>query len=222
MDGSALYHMQLPLFAGISEQEIRPMLQCINAYEKHYAKGEYIARSGDMLRNIGLVLYGKIQLRLEDSNGGTTILAVVRARELFGEAFVCGGNLAARVSILAEEDCAILFLPFSRVLTSCTMACEFHHRLIENTVRLIAAKNLALIEKLEIISKKTLREKILTYLLIEEQKHNSPYFSIDMGRLELADYLCADRSALTRELSRMRADGLIDYDKNTFRLFSMK
>ena len=85
-------------------------------------------------------------------------------------------------------------------------------------VRLISAKNVTLIQKIEVISKKTLREKILAYLSIQAQVQGTRYFEIPLGRVELADYLCADRSALTRELSSMKADGLIDFDKNVFRI----
>ncbi|MBR2008655.1 MAG: winged helix-turn-helix domain-containing protein, partial [Peptococcaceae bacterium] len=94
----------------------------------------------------------------------------------------------------------------------------FHHRLIENLVQLIADKNLALMKKVEVVTKKTLREKILAYLSQQAQLQSSEYFEIPLGRLELAEYLCADRSALTRELNAMRLDGIIDYDKNVFRL----
>ena len=85
-------------------------------------------------------------------------------------------------------------------------------------VRMIAAKNGQLMEKVEILSRRTLREKILAYLSREVQKQKSQYLDIPMGRIELAEYLGADRSALSRELSRMKEDGLIDYDRNTFRL----
>ena len=103
-------------------------------------------------------------------------------------------------------------------MRTCTQACEHHHRLVENMVRVIADKNRELLQKVEIISKKTLREKILAYLSHCAQRSKSPYFEIPLGRVELAEYLCADRSALTRELARMRDEGLLEYDKNSFRL----
>ena len=85
-------------------------------------------------------------------------------------------------------------------------------------VRLIGDKNVQLMHKIEIISKKTLREKIMTYLQQQSIEQSSKHFTISLGRLELAEYLCADRSALTRELSYMQKDGLISYEKNTFLL----
>lgn len=98
------------------------------------------------------------------------------------------------------------------------MTCTFHHRLIENMVQLIGDKNVQLMQKIEVISKKTLREKIMAYLQNQSIEQHSKSFTIPLGRLELAAYLCADRSALTRELSCMQKDGLIWYSKNTFKL----
>jgi CRP-like cAMP-binding protein len=100
------------------------------------------------------------------------------------------------------------------------MACAFHHRLIENMVRIIARKNRELMRKVEVVSKRSIREKLLAYLSIQAQVQDSDYLQIPMGRVELAEYLCVDRSALTRELAKMKEEGLIDYDKNCFRLLS--
>jgi CRP-like cAMP-binding protein len=85
-------------------------------------------------------------------------------------------------------------------------------------VHIIADKNRDLIRKIEVISKRTIREKLLAYLSSQAQCQDSRYFEIPLGRTELAEYLCVDRSALTRELVKMRDDGLIDYDKNCFRI----
>ena len=98
------------------------------------------------------------------------------------------------------------------------MACVFHHQLIENMVTIIAQKNRDLIRKVEVVSKRSIREKLLAYLSIQAQAQQSRYFEIPLGRVELAEYLCVDRSALTRELVKMKADGLIDYDRNCFRI----
>jgi CRP-like cAMP-binding protein len=140
------------------------------------------------------------------------------AGELFGESFSCGMDRNATVSFWTTTDSKILFLSFRRIMCSCSMSCKFHHRLIENMVTLIAKKNVALMDKVDILSKKTLREKIATYLLQEAGKQNNSYFDIPLGRVQLAEYLCADRSALTRELNTMRDEGLIEYDRNTFHI----
>jgi CRP-like cAMP-binding protein len=98
------------------------------------------------------------------------------------------------------------------------MACRFHHQLIENMVHIIANKNRDLMRKVEVVSRRSIREKLLTYLSIQAQAQGSRYFEIPLGRLELAEYLCVDRSALTRELAKMKDEGLLDYDRNWFRI----
>lgn len=207
-----------PLFEGIRPEDRLGMLGCIGYHVAHYAKGDIIVLEGDHLKHIGIILSGCVDMVKEDLWGSKTMLLRLRRDEIFGETFACGNDSTALVTFLVSEDAEILFLPFNRVMHSCTMACEFHHRLIENMVRVIANKNRDLMRKVEVVTKRTIREKILAYLSIQAQLHESRYFEIPLGRLELAEYLCVDRSALTRELAKMRDDGLIDYDKNCFRM----
>ena len=136
--------------------------------------------------------------------------------DIFGETFACGAESSSLVSFVAAQDSKVLFLSFCRVMHTCTHACQFHQTLIENMVRLIARKNRELMRKVEVVSKKTLREKILAYLSIQAQSQGGKTFEIPLGRVEWAEYLCADRSALTRELARMKEEGILDYQKNTF------
>ena len=161
---------------------------------------------------------GAVDMVKEDIWGNKTVLVRTRKDELFGETFACGSDNLSVVTFLVSEDAQILFLPFERVMHSCTMACQFHHRLIENMVHIIADKNRDLMRKVEVVSKRTIREKLLAYLSIQAQVQRDRYFEIPLGRVELAEYLCVDRSALTRELVKMKEEGLIDYDNNCFRL----
>lgn len=208
----------LPLFAGIRPEEMGPMLQCIGYHVGTFSRGEIISFEGENIRHIGIVLSGAVDMVKEDLWGNRTMLVRAHKHELFGETFACGDDNLAVVSFQAVQDCEILFLPFDRVMHSCTMACRFHHQLIENMVRLIANKNRDLMGKLEVVSKRTIREKLLAYLSLQAQAQGSRSFQIPLGRIELADYLCVDRSALTRELAKMKAEHLIDYDKNWFSL----
>ena len=207
-----------PLFTGIKKTDLVPMLECINAHTHTYKKNDYIALTGDTMRYVGVVCGGDVHMATEDIWGNKSLFTVLSAGSLFGENSICAEDTASAVSFRAATNCVILFMPFNRVLHSCTNACAFHHRLIENMVQLIARKNIQLIEKLETVSKKTMREKILTYLSQQARINGNKYFTAPLGRLEMADYLCVDRSALTRELSSMRDEGLIDFDRNTFRL----
>lgn len=209
---------RLPLFSGIREEDIPTMLSCLGSFQKSYKKDEIILIESNEVRNVGVILSGMVHMVKEDENGDQALLVSMRESELFGESFSCGSILNARVSFFAATPCTILFLPFYKVIHACKMTCTFHHRLIENMVRLIGDKNVQLMQKIEVISKKTLREKIMTYLRHQAMEQNSGYFSIPLGRIELAKYLCADRSAMTRELACMQEDGLIMFEKNKFRI----
>ena len=116
------------------------------------------------------------------------------------------------------SDCRILFMDYSRVFHTCSLACSFHHRMIENIVKIIAEKNLEFIKKIDVVSKLHLREKILTYLSQCARSSGTATFTVPLGRLKMAEYLCVDRSALSRELSNMSRDGLISYEGNRFTL----
>lgn len=213
-----IFNLRSPLFDGIQSSDMKPMLHCIGYRLSHFSKGEIIAFEGENLKHIGIVLSGSVDMVKEDLWGNKTMLVRMRQNEMFGETFACGEDNLSVVTFMVSEDAKILFLPFSRVMHSCTMACAFHHRLIENMVRLIANKNRELMRKVEVVSKRTIREKLLTYLSIQAQIQDSRYVEIPLGRVELAEYLCVDRSALTRELAKMKEEGLIDYDKNSFRI----
>ncbi len=210
--------IQLPLFAGICEADFYAMLKCLGSFQKKYNKEELILLESDKMRSIGIILDGAVHMIKNDEAGNQTLLVTMRAGEIFGESFSCGSHLDSRVSFIAASSCKVLFLPFYRVLHSCRMTCTFHHRLIENMVQLIADKNVRLMQKIEIISKKTLREKIYTYLQQQALEQNSKQFTIPLKRLELAEYLCADRCAISRELKIMQEEGLILFNKNSFEM----
>ena len=207
-----------PLFAGIKPEDLKAMLGCIGYHIGTFQKGDIVAFENENIKHVGIVLSGCVDMVKEDIWGNKTMLVRMRKNELFGETFACGEDNLSVVTFLVSEDARILFIPFDRVMHSCTMACRFHHQLIENMVHIIANKNRDLMRKVEVVSKRSIREKLLTYLSIQAQTQSSRYFEIPLGRVELAEYLCVDRSALTRELAKMKEDGLIDFDKNCFRM----
>lgn len=207
-----------PLFDGIDAADFGSMLGCTGYHIGLYQKGQVIILEEEQIRHVGIVLSGAVDMIKEDVWGNKTLLTRMKKNELFGETFACGDDNRSAVTFVAPEDAQVLFLPFHKMMHTCTHACIFHQKLVENMVRIIANKNRDLMRKVEIISKKSLREKILTYLSIQSQAQNSRYFQIPLSRQELAAYLSADRTALARELTKMKADGLIDFDKNMFRI----
>lgn len=207
-----------PLFLGIRPEDMEGMLGCIGYYVREYKKGEIIAFEAETINHVGVVLKGSVDMIKEDVWGNRTMLLRSYVEDVFGETFACGEDSLSVVTFVAAEDSKVMFLSFCRVMHTCTHACVFHQTLIENMVRIIARKNRELMRKIEVVSKKTLREKILAYLSIQSQTQGASRFEIPLGRMEWAEYLCADRSALTRELAKMKDEGLIDYQRNSFEI----
>ncbi|MBR2421588.1 MAG: Crp/Fnr family transcriptional regulator [Oscillospiraceae bacterium] len=214
----AVKNVRSPLFAGIEPGDMEGMLGCIGYHVRSYQKGEIIAFEEENINHVGVVLEGTVDMIKEDVWGNRTMLLRTYPEDVFGETFACGEDSLSVVSFTASRDCRVLFLSFCRVMHTCTHACVFHQTLIENMVRLIARKNRELMRKVEVVSKKTLREKIMAYLSIQAQSQGKKQFEIPLGRVEWAEYLCADRSALTRELAKMQEEGLIDYQRNLFKI----
>ena len=207
-----------PLFAGVAEEEIAPMLGCLGARAASYARGEYLLREGERTGSLGLVISGAVSVVQEDFWGNRNLMARVGPGEIFAEAFACSPDAALGVSAEAEEPCEALWLDVRRVLTTCPTACAHHARLIRNLLAELAEKNLRLSEKLTHMGRRTTREKLLSYLSAEAGRHGSAEFDIPLSRQQLADYLSVERSAMSAELGRLRDDGLLTFSRNRFAL----
>ena len=205
-----------PLFRGILPEELHALLHCLSAQELSPPKGGFILASPGTQPPIGVVLEGSVQMISEDSFGKRSLIMVLSKGSIFGESYSCMKARNRSIAYQANEASRILILDYGRILHACKLVCRFHHRMIENMVELIALKNLELVEKLEVISCATIREKLLTYLGREAQRAGGNQFTIPMSRTALAEYLCVDRSAMTRELAHMREEGLLHFDKRQF------
>lgn len=212
--------MDIPLFQGLEREEISEVLQKFHALIKHFPKSDYIYLAGDCVENLCVVLEGTVQMIKEDIWGEKSIIANLGAGSVFAENFL--GKLGDRsvVSYFVASDSEILMLPLGRALYDVSAPSKASQRLMCNIVSVLADNNTRLIEKTEILCKKTLRSKILAYLEQEARNNACRQITIPFNRTDLANYLDADRSALTRELARMREEGLIDYNKNTFTILA--
>ena len=210
--------LKCPLFTGVAPQELGGLLDCLGARRMTYQKGTVILREGAPARDVGVLLTGQAQVIRTDYFGNRSILMSIHPGQLFGESFACSGAEALPVSVLAAEDCEILLLDCRRVLTSCRNACAFHSRIIFNLLQVVAEKNLALHRKALITARRTTRDKLLTYLLMQAKEAGSAAFTIPFDRQGLADYLEVDRSGLSAELSKLKKEGVLDYYRSSFRL----
>ena len=205
------------IFAGVVDDEITSILSCLGARLKTYKKGEYVFRQGEHISDITVLLDGNLHIRNDDYWGNRSILGDISAGEMFGESYACDSG-AMLNDVVAVEDSVVIFFDVMRVLTTCSSGCSFHTRIVQNLFFAISEKNRKLVQKLGHMSKRTTREKLISYLSEQAKKQNSGVFTIPFNRQQLADFLSVDRSAMSNELCKMRDEGLIEFEKNQFKL----
>lgn len=216
MDFVLLSH--IPLFAGVAPQELEAMLACLDTECRRYGKGAAILRTGDTVRSMGIVLSGSVLIQKTDLWGNVTVLDSVGPGQIFAETYACTPQEPLMVDAVAAESSEILFIQVARVLETCPNSCAHHHALIRNLLSLSAQKNLRLSRKIFHTAPKTIRARLLSYLSDQAIRCGRRSFTIPFNRQQLADYLNVERSALSNELSKMQQDGLIETERNYFRL----
>jgi len=196
--------------------EIQAVLGCVGAYIIQADKGKYIFRAGDSTEVMGMVLTGSIFIIQEDVWGHRNIMAKCQPGEFFGEIYAASPGSILNISVIAEADTTVLMMNVKRLLSSCSSACDYHQRLIRNLVGVLANKVMTFNEKITHISRRSTREKLLSFLSSEAQRAGSLSFDIPFNRQELADYLCVERAAMTVELSRLQKEGILETNRNHF------
>ena len=204
------------VFAGIGEDDITVMLDCLEAHIRHYKKGEYVFRQGENIDNITVLVYGKLYIQRDDYWGNRSIINVIDEGEMFGEAYAIPQSGAILNDVIAMEDSGVIFLDVKRILSVCPSACRVHSQVLQNLFYTISEKNRKLVQKLGHMAQRTTREKLISYLSEESRKHNSSAFEISFNRQQLADFLSVDRSARSNELCKLRDEGLIKFEKTKF------
>ena len=208
-----------PFFTGMTDKEILSILKCVNAARVSKRNGEYILRAGENTLSAGLVLTGSALVIQEDLWGRRNIMAKLQAGEFFAESYAATPGSALGYSVVSDGDCVYLLLNITRVLTVCPTVCEHHNRLIRNLISVLAKKVLLFNDKITHMSKRTTREKLLSYLSSESVRQGKLSFTIPYDRQQLADFLCVERAAMSVELSKLQREGLLKTNRNHFELF---
>ena len=206
------------LFAGLNDQDLIAILACLDARVSTVARHNIVFAEGDRAVSVGIVLSGSVQIVKEDYYGNRSIVAVAEPGELFGETFACAGVDALPVSVVAVQDSQIMLIDCHRITRSCSNACSFHNQIVLNLLQVVASKNLIFNQKLEILSKRTTRDKLMAYLTGQAKLRGNSSFSIPYDRQALADYLGVERSAMSAEIGKLRKDGILSSEKNRFTL----
>ena len=204
----------LRLFNNLNDLEIEEVQNFLSDM-KSYKNKSTVFNIGDEINYISILLSGQVELAIDDAFGNKTILSKLSAPALFAESVLIRGIKEIPLSVVTTTDSQIIFFDY-KTFSAKNLSCR--EKVKDNLIDILAGKNLFMRDKLNLFSLQSTRAKILYFLSNESRKNHSKYFTIDFNITELAQYLNLNRSSLSRELSKLKKEGLIDYDKKTFRI----
>lgn len=207
-----------PLFEGVNREELPAMLDCLQPREASYQKGAYITTAGGPLGGVGVILAGKAAVIKESAGGDRVVMTILKPGDLFGEIAAFAEKPRWPATVQAQEISAAIFLPRENIVGRCAENCIRHRVLINNMLRLISERALMLNQKVNYLTIKSMRGRISAFLLDHYRKVGQATFTLPLNRSEMADFLSVSRPSMSREISRMKEEGIIDYHLSTFRI----
>lgn len=211
-----------PLFADLSKAQIEELLRAVQATTSQYLENQTILHESDPISSIGWIESGEVQILNDDFFGNRNILAKLKSGDIFAETFVMIGMKSMPVSVISSVDSTITWIPYEQLVNPFCISPEVHSLVIRNLLRMMAKKNRYLNQKIQILTRRTLREKLLWYLASEAKLQGKECFEIPFNRQELADFISVDRSAMSRELSKLRKEGILNFHRKNFELLDNK
>lgn len=206
------------LFEGQSAAELESLLPCLHPVFKNYEKGETIAFFGEKQEGIGIILLGKAAVAKESFSGARLIMALLGGGELFGEINAFAGMDTWPATVSAREDCMVLFIPKTVFFERCEKECTWHKNLTGSMMKILSEKAMHLNRKVMYLSMKGMRQKIAAFLLEGQAMTGKPIFSLPVNREEMAEFLGVSRPSMSREMGRMRDEGLIEFFRNSVKI----
>lgn len=211
--------MHTKLFNSISEEDIGHLLLCLKARSKEYKNETVVIEEGSRIHSFGILLSGSGRSYKTDAEGNVITITLLNEGSEIGVLLAASPDQLSPVSVAVDKGSLVAFIPYGSLLESCRSNCPCHTQLIRNYIEIVADKGLILHERLDCLLRPTARSKIMVYLRKYSSTADGGNFTIPMDRKAMAEYLNMDRSALSRELSNMKKEHLIDYYKSTFRLY---
>lgn len=210
-----------PLFDGISVDALHGVINCLQPKVYTYTKGSYVALEGESFTGLGILLSGKATVIKENAAGNRIVLTMMGARDMFGETIAFSFSSVWPISVIAQAECQVMFLPSVKIMGTCSNICPSHKRLIINLLTIISQKAILLNRKVEYLSIKGMREKISTYILEQHKLTGKKSFTLPLNRNELADFFNVSRTALSREMGRMRDEGLLEFYRTSIKIIDL-
>jgi CRP-like cAMP-binding protein len=210
---------QMAIFKSFTQNEVTQLVETLQARPNHYPKGILILREGEVIERMGVIIEGSVSVQRANHAGNTHLITHLKKGDLVGEVFMVAGVTHSMVAVRAEEECTILWIGYQpkQAVPSITqpLICRFQLGITQN----IAQKALNLQNKLFVLSQVTLKSKVLALLLLYAPVAQPiQWFTLPLSRQKMANYLCVNRSALSRALSQIKGEGVIDFKGNRFLL----
>nr|MDD6335365.1 Crp/Fnr family transcriptional regulator [bacterium] len=200
---------QSMLFDGIQPHEYEAMLSCFQATCLHFSPGEEIVSYGSGLRRIGIVQSGQASLRRIDLDGNSTLMETLGPDSVFGEVISFSDAMGDDFSVVCEQACEVLFIDYDHIIKRCPRACAHHSQLVRNMLRLISEKAARLSQRVEVLSYRTIRDRLMCYFHLLAAHGGGRSFELPFSLTALAEYLCVDRTAMMREIRHLKQEGAI-------------
>ena len=210
------------MFDNINEDEIRHILKCSNAFVAEYKDNQTVFQRDDTIKKLGIVLEGQFNLVSQKYNGTRVIVTALEQDDLFGEALVFSSIKESPYDLVSSGKSKALIIPYNVFFNMCQELCSFHNTLINNMLTILSNKIVMLNNKMHILNAETLKGRIAVYLLTLNKKTDSMIFDMPMKRQELADFLNVKRPSLSRELSNMQQDNIIDVYRSTIKILDLE
>jgi len=199
------------LFDGISYESYLAMYDCFHAISKSYRADEVICDFSGF-DAVGIIERGEAALIRIDEDGVETVLENLSTGGVFGRTLAFAGNQDDMLEVVCRTPCEVLFIDYAHILKRCERACSHHSLLVQNMLKMMADKAQALSERIDVLSRRSIREKLLCYFSQQRSKAGKDTFRLPFSLSMLADYIATDRSAMMRELKKMRDEKLIESD----------
>ena len=211
------------LFKNINTEDCKRMITCFNADIRRYKSGSCIANYDEYNDKIGIVLSGRAVMVRYDINGVRTIIDSLEEQSIFGAFFTFNISKRNTIEIVSETDCEIMFVRRSEITKRCEKACQCHSKVVENLLALMSEKTISLSERIEVLSQRSIEDKLISCLeIIEDKTPDGKTPQIPFSTTALSDYLCVNRSALQREISKLKNAGVLTISKRKFKFLRPK
>jgi len=210
--------LKTPLFEGLVPKELTSLLNCTSASTSAYRKSEVIAFSGDVFREVGMVVRGEAIVSKENTAGERLVMTYLKQGDLFGEMLAFTSKKHYISTVEAKTDCLVLYIPKEKIVPNCFSLCRCHRVMIQNYLKILSEKSLLLSQKIEYLRIRSIRGKIAAFLLDQYEKTGNRSLELPFNRNEMAEFLNISRPSMSREMGLLKREEVIDFHKNSFRI----